>query len=115
MQLIVSQCVESLDAFVNQVETQLMDIFRTRLENVYAGSQLAFSYMSTYVSDVGAGGVEVQSRTFPSEQGEDAADTIPPAPVPLKPSTPSRKGLVVVPERLTDSYIHCLKLVSHYY
>lgn len=50
--LTVARSVKALNAFVNQVGTQLVSCFRTGLENEYAGSQLAFLYTLTNASGV---------------------------------------------------------------
>lgn len=47
---IVGQSVEAQGAFVNQVGTQLVDLFRIGLEGAYPGSQLACTYTLTHVS-----------------------------------------------------------------
>lgn len=49
---IIRQSVEALDAFVNLVESQLVDLFCIRLGETYASSQLALSYTLAHVTGV---------------------------------------------------------------
>lgn len=93
----VAQSVDFLVAFINQARAELMNCFRIGFVGAYAGSQLAFPYMSTYVSGVGATSVKVYSPAPPDWRGRYAAATNTSMPVSLKPSTPPVKNSEAIP------------------
>lgn len=56
---IFDQSIGARQAFVNEVGVQLVNRFRTGLEEAYAGSQLAVTYKLTHLSGVRAISIEV--------------------------------------------------------
>lgn len=92
MRFIVDQSVAALDVFIDQVDDQLWDPFRTGQINAYAGGQLLFPHTLTHVSGVDATSVEVQIPISPGGEGGGSAATNPSALVPPKPSTPPAKA-----------------------
>lgn len=90
---IFDQFVGALDAFVNQIGSQLVDRFCAALEDACAGSELLLPYTLTDVLDVGAISVEVQSPILPGGEGGSSAGTSRPVPVPLRSSPPPTKWI----------------------
>lgn len=111
---VVRQSVKSLKAFVNQVESQLVDLFRTGLETAYAGSQMTIPYKLTYESGVGKTSFKAQGTTSPGAEDGNAPYTSLLMPASLEPPSAAAKSQAVVPRRLFDNCIHCLKLISGY-
>lgn len=91
VQSIVGQLEAALDAFFNQVRTQLVNRFCIGLEGAYDGSLLLCPSTSTHVSVVGTTSVEVQGSTPHSGEDEDPAAANPSTPVASKsPTTPTK-------------------------
>lgn len=88
---ILSQTMEAPDTSGNQAITQLVNLFRTGLENEYAGSQLAFPYPLAHVCGVEAVRNDVQCPAPPRGEGGITAATNPSMPVPPQPPTPPAK------------------------
>lgn len=82
LQSIADQSVGDLYALVNEVETLLVDCFRTGLENAYARSQLAFPCILTHMYRLGTAFVAVQSPAHPCGNAGSVIGTSPSTPIP---------------------------------
>lgn len=102
----VGQSAELLDAFINQVGTQLENRVCDGQKSVYTGGQLSCPYTMTHISGARATSFTVRDCNFHSGGDWDAADANSLTPAPQKPSNPRTKGAVVAPRRLVDSLLH---------
>lgn len=92
VQSIVGRYIEVLDAFINQVGTQLVDRFRAVLESTDTGCQVPCRCTLKHISCIRKTSVKVQAPTSHGGGERGAADANLSTPAPPKPFTPPAKG-----------------------
>lgn len=90
---IVSQSVEALNVFINQVWISLVDCYLTGLGGAYIESVLSCTYTLKLFSGTGATSVKMQTATYDAGDKGYGADPSLIKAAPPKPCIPPRKGV----------------------